>query len=712
MRTVPRVTLETVVLREALALDLGGLRERRGSRGSQEDPEAPVHLVLKVNRAWRWLRKVYRDPEDWTARRDSPDHRVHRADPDRTASLACREQRGTLDSQASDYRDPRGSKDSQVPTASQDLLQDQEDRESMGSPASPDFLDPRASPALDFPAPQVYREYPEVKVSPDQRETPASPAVPVHLGALDSMDLRDLKVTPVHRVSPELGAHLEPPPLAHWGSQAPPDSLAHLDHQGSLDQTEGRETPALQVKTSPVCRGTEGVPVSPVPLDRSVRQDLLEDLGGTACLDCQVRKETTVPWEPQDLLEAQGAQEDPALPASKVILDSKAGTAILAVRVSKETGVRPASRDPQGPAIHHCLQKEPKEILDYQVLQVFPVRKASPVSPVTPDCQGPMDVLDFPDHRGPREILVSQAAQEVLEVQEEKAAWEKWVSQDHRGRRVSRVSPVGQALQDSREDLVSPEPKVNQALLESDHPDYLDIRVNQVSQGFLEVQDLKEHQDHPVSQVSQEGRVIRATSDSQDSKVLQVSPVLRVLMAGPVVQASMEVPVDQENLADQEDQGCQATRVRQVGTGSRDRLESKETQVFPVTADPVLLGFQGCQVRRETLVFTARLAAPVSLEAKEKPVTPDPPVLQATAVLPDLRDMLCRDPKDSTEPPDHQEEEVPPDHRAPEAPEGAAAFREKRGFLALLDSRDSWDRREIVAVLDSQVPVVFPVVLV
>jgi len=52
----------------------------------------------------------------------------------------------------------------------------------------------RASPALDFPAPQVYREYPEVKVSPDQRETPASPAVPVHLGALDSMDLRDLKV--------------------------------------------------------------------------------------------------------------------------------------------------------------------------------------------------------------------------------------------------------------------------------------------------------------------------------------------------------------------------------------------------------------------------------------------------------------------------------------------------------------------------------------
>ena len=58
-----------------------------------------------------------------------------------------------------------------------------------------------------------------------------------------------------------------------------------------------------------------------------------------------------------------------------------------------------------------------------------------------------------------------------------------------------------------------------------------------------------------------------------------VSPVLRVLTVGPVPQVSLELPVDQESLADQEDQGCQERRVRQVGTGSQDRLESKESQV-------------------------------------------------------------------------------------------------------------------------------------
>lgn len=343
--------------------------------------------------------------------------------------------------------------------------------------------------------------------------------------------------------------------------------------------------------------------------------------------------------------------------------------------------------------------------------QVFQVRKASLVSPVTPDCQDPMDVLEFPDHQVPREILVSQEAQEVLEVQEEKAAWEKWVSQDHQGRRVSQVSQVGLGLRDSREDLVSLEPKVIQALLESDHPDYLEARVNQVSQGSQEIQDLKERQDHPVSQVYQEGQVIKETPDSQDSKVLRVSPVLRVSTVGPVGQVSLELPVDQGNLADQEDQGCQETRVRQVGTGSQDRLESKETQVFLVMVDPVRPGFQGCQVQRETLVCPARLAAPVSLDPKETLVSPETPVLQASTVLPVLQDRLCRDPKDFKEPPDHQEEEVHPAHRVPVAPEEAAALRERREFPALLDSRASGDRRETVAFPDSQVPLVSPVAL-
>lgn len=50
-------------------------------------------------------------------------------------------------------------------------------------------------------------------------------------------------------------------------------------------------------------------------------------------------------------------------------------------------------------------------------------------------------------------------------------------------------------------------------------------------------------------------------------------------MVGPVVQVSLDLPVDQESPADQEDQGCQERRVSQVGMGSQDQLESKEIQV-------------------------------------------------------------------------------------------------------------------------------------
>lgn len=62
-------------------------------------------------------------------------------------------------------------------------------------------------------------------------------------------------------------------------------------------------------------------------------------------------------------------------------------------------------------------------------------------------------------------------------------------------------------------------------------------------------------------------------------QVLLVSPVLRVLTVGPVRQVSLELLVDQESLADREHQACQERRVRQVGTGSQDQLESKESQV-------------------------------------------------------------------------------------------------------------------------------------
>lgn len=96
-------------------------------------------------------------------------------------------------------------------------------------------------------APQVYQGYLELKVSPDQREIPVSPAAPAHLVDLDLMALRELKVTLVFPVYPELVAPPDLPLVAHRGSQAPPDPLDQWDPQDSLDQTERRETPALQV---------------------------------------------------------------------------------------------------------------------------------------------------------------------------------------------------------------------------------------------------------------------------------------------------------------------------------------------------------------------------------------------------------------------------------------------------------------------------------
>lgn len=62
-------------------------------------------------------------------------------------------------------------------------------------------------------------------------------------------------------------------------------------------------------------------------------------------------------------------------------------------------------------------------------------------------------------------------------------------------------------------------------------------------------------------------------------QVLLVSLGLRVWTVDPVPQVSLELPVDQESPADQEDQGCLERRVREVGTVSQDRLESKESQV-------------------------------------------------------------------------------------------------------------------------------------
>lgn len=86
-------------------------------------------------------------------------------------------------------------------------------------------------------------------------------------------------------------------------------------------------------------------------------------------------------------------------------------------------------------------------------------------------------------------------------------------------------------------------------------------------------------------------------------------------------QVSMELQVDQENLADQEDQVCPGRRVRQVATESLDHLESKESQDFQVMVALAHLDFQGCQVRKETQVSLAHPALQVFQAPKERLVS-------------------------------------------------------------------------------------------
>lgn len=147
-------------------------------------------------------------------------------------------------------------------------------------------------------------------------------------------------------------------------------------------------------------------------------QDPLEDQDGTAFLDCQVRKETWVLWDLQDLLVDQEAQEGPVLPDLKVNLDSQVEMGDQEVLVVKERGETLVSRVPQEPVCRQQSQREPKEMLDYQVHQVFQVRKASVVFLVTLDFLGQTDALESPDHQVLKEILESQEVQGVLEVQD------------------------------------------------------------------------------------------------------------------------------------------------------------------------------------------------------------------------------------------------------------------------------------------------------
>lgn len=180
---------------------------------------------------------------------------------------------------------------------------------------------------------------------------------------------------------------------------------------------------------------------------------------------------------------------------------------------------------------------------------------------------------------------------------------------------------------------------------------------------------------------------------------------------GQVHQVSQEPQVDQESPVDQEDLEYPERRVRQVGTGSQDQLESKESPVFLDTVVLVLVGFQGCQVLREIQVFLVHPAVLVSPDPKETLASQAPLVLQVVAALLDPLDRLCRALKDSKDPLDHLEEQVRPAHRVPEDPQEVAASRERREFPALPASLASPDRREKLVVQDSRVPLVFLVLL-
>lgn len=81
-------------------------------------------------------------------------------------------------------------------------------------------------------------------------------------------------------------------------------------------------------------------------------QDHLEDLVAMVCLACQVRKETWVPLDLQDLLEDREPQEDLVLLDLKVNQDFQVETVHQVVLVLKERGETWASRDRQDPVFH------------------------------------------------------------------------------------------------------------------------------------------------------------------------------------------------------------------------------------------------------------------------------------------------------------------------------------------------------------------------
>lgn len=103
--------------------------------------------------------------------------------------------------------------------------------------------------------------------------------------------------------------------------------------------------------------------------------------------------------------------------------------------------------------------------------QVFQVQKVLLVSLVTLGFQEQTAVLAALDLQVLKEILVAKEVQVFLGLQDLKAKWETWESQDHQGRKVYQECRVYQDPQDSQDHLVTKDPKVSQVLLASDRLD-------------------------------------------------------------------------------------------------------------------------------------------------------------------------------------------------------------------------------------------------
>lgn len=232
---VSRVSQETGEPQEPQALAPRGPLERRVFRGCRGGQDPPEHQELKVSQVKRWQRGASQDPEDRMENQVFQGAQVTQERPDNLVSLGYQEAKETQAFQALDYQAPLELKDSQAPLASQVAQEEEADLGWTACLASLDSLEPRENLGSVL---QVFRVPPaslDPKDFPDLKEIPVSPATPVNLDDQALTAARDLKVTQVSLVSPELVAPQAPLPS---GARAPPDPLGPPEQQEPPDSRE------------------------------------------------------------------------------------------------------------------------------------------------------------------------------------------------------------------------------------------------------------------------------------------------------------------------------------------------------------------------------------------------------------------------------------------------------------------------------------------